>query len=234
MKISHTKSSLSAKISAFFTMIALLLPLLLIQPFYKVSAEIVQGPMSNVQSPEPFSVARPSIFTGYATAINTIFLSLFSSAKVVEGLSNGSNEAEYAANSSMFFGQPAGSVAFDFDGDNKADLARWQRSSSEWKVNNSSTNTNSTTILGTNASAIAPGKFDSDPNTDYAVFNAGTWTIKQSSTNTTTTITGFGQSGDKPVIGDYDGDGLSDLALYRPSNGTWYVTQSTNNAVVST
>jgi uncharacterized delta-60 repeat protein len=39
----------------------------------------------------------------------------------------------------------------------------------------------------------------------------------------------WGQSGDIPVGGDYDGDGLTDYTVFRPSNGVWYISHSSNN-----
>jgi len=33
----------------------------------------------------------------------------------------------------------------------------------------------------------------------------------------------FGASGDLPVPGDYDGNGTTDIAVFRPSTGVWYV-----------
>jgi hypothetical protein len=38
----------------------------------------------------------------------------------------------------------------------------------------------------------------------------------------------FGNSSDRPVIGDYTGDGKIDAAFWRPSTGEWYVLRSEN------
>ncbi|MBK7709381.1 MAG: hypothetical protein IPJ30_27395 [Acidobacteria bacterium] len=39
--------------------------------------------------------------------------------------------------------------------------------------------------------------------------------------------------GDRPVVGDYDGDDVSDCAVFRPSTNTWWIKQSTNGQTVS-
>jgi YD repeat-containing protein len=132
---------------------------------------------------------------------------------------------------------PAGTIAFDFDADGKADFARWRKSDGGWSVKKSSDNSTVSYTLGSGSSTIVPADYDNDGKTDYAVFNESTggWTIRKSSTGTDQTLSSFGQSGDKAVVGDFDGDSKADPAVWRPSNGTWYVAQSSSSyTVVST
>ena len=79
------------------------------------------------------------------------------------------------------------------------------------------------TIEDANASATAPA--------DLAVWrpSTGTWWVMGGSSSQQTVQT-WGTSGDKPVPGDYDGDGKTDFSIYRPSSGQWYVLQSSDNA----
>ena len=51
----------------------------------------------------------------------------------------------------------------------------------------------------------------------------------ESGTNTFR-ATQFGASGDKVVAGDYDGDGRTDIAVFRPSTSVWYRLNSSNGS----
>lgn len=86
---------------------------------------------------------------------------------------------------------------------------------------------------------IAPGEEDEDTETpppiiytDIAVFRPsnGTWYLRN-------TVDGsliaqlWGMSGDKPVPGDYDGDGKLDFAVFRPSDSHWYILRSSDGGM---
>jgi hypothetical protein len=82
--------------------------------------------------------------------------------------------------------------------------------------------------------------FDGDGKSDVSVFGPsnGTWlTLKSGANFTTSSAVAWGATiggvSDIPVPGDYDGDGKTDLAVYRPSNGTWYILQSSTNNTTS-
>lgn len=77
-------------------------------------------------------------------------------------------------------------------------------------------------------------KFDFDGNTyaDFSVFRPsnGVW-YRLTYNNGVPSFTGipFGTATDKPVPADYDGDGRTDIAIYR--DGIWWWIDSSNNAV---
>jgi hypothetical protein len=229
--LSHFRNSLRQntnnllpRFAAIVAVLGLLIPTLFIIPFPKVSAR-ESAPIIISAPPEAFEVGKISTTAFVYSRVFSAF-SFFLTPNAVTPVNSAASQTSLTSQTSE--------TSFDFDGDGKADLGRFQKSSGEWKVKNSSNNAITLTTLGNTTSTIAPGKFDSDSITDLAVFNAGTWTIKRSSDSTTQTITGLGQAGDKPVIGDYDGDGLADLAVYRSSNSTWYIKQSSTSTVVST
>ncbi len=67
--------------------------------------------------------------------------------------------------------------------------------------------------------------FDSDNKADISVYrpSSGTWFLQRSQSGFTSVQ--FGLSTDKIVPGDYDGDGKTDIAVYR--GGTWFLQRST-------
>jgi len=119
----------------------------------------------------------------------------------------------------------------NFDGNHRPDAAVWNPSTGDWRSTNADwkyTRDQSVKLfnwgLGSLGDIPAPGDFDGDGKTDYAVYRNGdgNWYINQSS-NGAWLVFKFGLPGDIAVPNDYNGGGKTDIAVYRPSDGNWHI-----------
>ncbi len=129
----------------------------------------------------------------------------------------------------------------DYDGDGKFDLAVQRggatgNAQAYFFILNSHDNSVTAAPWGVSDDIVVPGDYDGDGKTDLAVVRAGVpgadnlaWFIVQSRDNS---IGGyyFGlPTDDLTAQADYDGDGKTDVGVWRNSNGTFYFLQSGSN-----
>ncbi|HVF30188.1 MAG TPA: zinc-dependent metalloprotease family protein [Pyrinomonadaceae bacterium] len=123
---------------------------------------------------------------------------------------------------------------FDFDGDNRTDLAIFRPSNGQWWMNKSSNGSTLALEFGTSSDVIAPADYTGDGLTDVAIWRpaSGAWFVLRSEDFTYFAFP-FGVSGDVPVAADFDGDQKADPTIYRPSTSVWYVNQSTGGTTIA-
>ncbi|MDQ3374451.1 MAG: VCBS repeat-containing protein, partial [Acidobacteriota bacterium] len=131
----------------------------------------------------------------------------------------------------------------DYDGDGKTDLGLYGLSDAlgspgNFKVWQSSDGLRYERQWGTNIDQIVPRDYDGDGKADLATVRIeprfssngiAIWQILQSSNGATRQVQ-FGLATDVTVPRDYDGDGKTDIAVYRPSNGFWYRLNSSDGS----
>ncbi len=133
-------------------------------------------------------------------------------------------------------------ITGDFDRDGRADqtIVRQTATGLAWYVRQSSNGAARLYKWGANSDKPVLGDFDGDGATDIAVTRseAGNlvWYILKSSFESGNAgiynefeFVYFGLGTDYVTAEDFDGDCKTDVAVFRPSSGTWYVRRSSDN-----
>jgi hypothetical protein len=147
------------------------------------------------------------------------------------------------------FGQAGDRIApADYDGDGKTDIAVFRDvvpgagNFAYFYILNSADNSFRPVQFGATGDIPVSGDWDGDGKADLAVYRDGSlaggqsyFYYRPSSQPSVSFVTiPLGVTGDKPLLGDFDGDGRLDPAVFRPSNAVWYILRSSVNQITQT
>jgi hypothetical protein len=125
----------------------------------------------------------------------------------------------------------------DYDGDGKTDPASWASDGSGGGVivRLSATGSEGGFNIPFNDFPLRLGDMDGDGHADKESAQSGSpykVTIINYVTQATRRVDfGLSSAGDQFVPADFDGDGIGDLAIFRPTDGTWWWIRSSDNVV---
>ena len=130
----------------------------------------------------------------------------------------------------------------DFNGDGKADMMTYNRSTGVFNLSFTGGSTLSLGPISYGGRNLAgndfipiQGDFNGDGKTDFGVydFRNAVYYIEESSSNgSTLVVKSYGWPGhDLPLMADYNGDGITDFAVYRPDTATFYAQLSNGPAI---
>lgn len=128
-------------------------------------------------------------------------------------------------------------VSWDYDGDGITDLAVFRTGS--WYIIKSSDSNFISVNWGTSGDIPVPGfYFADDAKGDFAVYRPSnhTWYALSSVDHSTFKARQWGLTGDQIVPADYDGDYLTDFAVFRADAGNlgyWHILQSSTDSSTS-
>lgn len=168
-----------------------------------------------------FPVDR-TVFTNsfFDIIINMKLINLSGTDYPVETLSQDSGDVPKGTSDEVAYT----ALGADFDGDGKADPAKYLETNGVWEVMLSGNGyaVASFTLGGTGYTPVA-GDFDGDGQADPAIYeeSTGNWRVFLSGGGYSLVAFSLGGDPDRPAAGDFDGDGKADPAKYNMSTGVW-------------